>query len=139
MFSSSSTLRPFFLHCFIYSVQHILSHISSSAGSTNLPNLSSFGSLLSASGPQGQRGVHNPASHGYHAQLPGHYRVANLALCLLHSSRYCRLLMPGQKQFIAEVRVCTHVQERASLPDTRGGEPFFSKSHLDIYNITNLI
>lgn len=62
----------------IYSVQHILSHISSLVGSINLPELSSFVILLSA--PRPQRGVHNLASYGYHAQLPGFYGVANLAL-----------------------------------------------------------
>lgn len=59
------------VHIVLHHIMSLMTGQSSLFGSTidNPFDLTSFGTLLSGPVPWVQRGVHNPASHGYHAYL----------------------------------------------------------------------
>lgn len=108
---------PFVFHGRMHIVlQHIMSLMtgqSSLFGSTidNTFDFTSFGTLLSAPVPQGKMGVHNPASHGYHAHLEQlisvFWTVAKTPACWC-LVRYNLLSVP-------DTRVCTQNGKRALL------------------------
>lgn len=105
---------PFMFHGRMHIVlQHIISLMtgqSSLFGSTidNPFDLTSFGTLLSAPVP---RGVHNPASYGYHALL----EQLNSVFWTVAKTPACWCLVRYNFLSVPDTGVCTQDGERALL------------------------